>query len=68
MNLTMQVKLLTNEAEATSLLATMERFNAACDAIAEVAHAQVAACMGLSRVKLISRRLPPSPSSMSSCW
>jgi IS605 OrfB family transposase len=40
MNLTMQVKLLTNEAEATSLLATMERFNAACDAIAEVAHAQ----------------------------
>jgi IS605 OrfB family transposase len=40
MNLTMQVKLLPNEAEATSLLATMERFNAACDAIAEVAHAQ----------------------------
>src|SRR5215210_5274965 len=39
-NLTMQVKLLPNEAEATSLLATMERFNAACDAIAEVAHAQ----------------------------
>jgi hypothetical protein len=40
MSLTMQVKLLTNEAEARSLLATIERFNAACDAIAEVAHAQ----------------------------
>jgi putative transposase len=40
MNLTMQVKLLPNATEATSLLATMERFNAACDAIAEVAHAK----------------------------
>src|SRR4051794_13963837 len=40
MNLTMQVKLLPNEAEAKSLLATMERFNAACDTIADMAHAK----------------------------
>jgi putative transposase len=37
MNLTMQVKLLPSPEQATSLLATMERFNAACDALAVVA-------------------------------
>lgn len=39
MNLTMQVKLLPSEAQAAALLRTMERFNAACDAIAAVAFA-----------------------------
>ena len=37
MNLTMQVKLLPSPEQAASLLATMERFNAACDALAAVA-------------------------------
>jgi len=35
----MQVKLLPAPEQSAALLATMERFNAACDAIAEVAHA-----------------------------
>ncbi len=39
MNLTMQVKLLPEPEQAAALLATMERFNAACDVIAEIAHA-----------------------------
>ena len=39
MHLTMQVKLLPAPEQSAALLATMERFNAACDAIAEVAHA-----------------------------
>ena len=34
----MQVKLLPSEQQAKALLATMERFNAACNAIAEVTH------------------------------
>ena len=38
MKLTMQVKLLPSEQQAKTLLATMERFNAACNAIAEVTH------------------------------
>ena len=43
MNLTMLIKLQPNPAQATSLLATMERFNAACNAIAETAfHAHTA--------------------------
>jgi IS605 OrfB family transposase len=37
MNLTLQVKLLPLPEQAASLLATMERFNAACDALAAVA-------------------------------
>jgi len=37
MNLTMQVKLLPTPEQAAALLKTMERFNAACDALAEVA-------------------------------
>ena len=39
MHLTMQVRLLPTSEQATSLLATMERFNAACDALARVAFA-----------------------------
>ena len=39
MNLTMQVKLLPTPEQLAALLATMERFNSACDVIAEVAHA-----------------------------
>jgi putative transposase len=39
MNLTMQVKLLPTPEQAAALLKTMERFNAACDALAEVAFA-----------------------------
>jgi putative transposase len=39
MHLTLQTKLLPLPKQATALLATMERCNAACDAIAEVAHA-----------------------------
>ena len=37
MNLTMQVKLLPSPEQSSALLATMERFNAACDALAAVA-------------------------------
>jgi predicted transposase len=39
MRLTMQVKLLPSPEQNSSLLATMERFNAACDALAEIAFA-----------------------------
>lgn len=39
MHLTMQVKLLPSPEQAAALLRTMERFNAACDSIAEVAYA-----------------------------
>ncbi|MER3401906.1 MAG: hypothetical protein C4337_01040, partial [Armatimonadota bacterium] len=36
MNLTLMVKLMPTEEQHTALLETMERFNAACNAIAEV--------------------------------
>jgi len=37
MNLTLMIKLMPTSGQRTALLQTMERFNAACNAIAEVA-------------------------------